>query len=1776
MSDTPTPVEPRDYTGNFDAEDDGHSPSPKREWMTAHFGPAQTAGGSVSTAGGAVAAATGPRGPRRATATTGLDPELRHNWVSVGPRNVGGRIRALIVHPTNPNIMYAGSAGGGVWKTIDRAESWFPLWHDEASLSVGAMAICRANPRVIWAATGEILGDNGQGVFRSADDGSTWTQHLVPGGLQFDAIAAHPTNDQIAWAVGPNGIFRTSNAGVGWDHFRPGDAFSDVAYSVDAANKATLFLVRATNADVVFLASPEAAAGANPLPAAGTIRNLLPDAAPISPTVITAGLTPVPFPPFPAPALPTVIPPRAPLRGKIAIASGTPNTAYVRFEAGGPHAGIFRSDNARPAANTPGTAINWRRIFDGRDFDAQTFGQNFLTVATTPDGANLATGMNEMHVFANSNQATALAAPPGPATGWFRQAIAGALWAFDRGHHSDQDATVFAPDPAGEGGFALWAANDGGISRCLNWSTGIGHPANPTFPVPVRAISWQKRSEGILASQAYDLTQSQAHPSVYGCGFQDNGVFASNGGPSWQIIFGADGGSIAFDPDDPYRLIASEQEDVLEIFMPGLLNREVLRRGVSPVVWPRSLREGFFPADTALFVAETAYDPRRGRRVLHARQGVLYGRSATGGERWQPEPLGQGLELRRVAPAGRGTSLRIAPSAGAVKLGLVPQFARAEPQPIAVVRCQSLVEGPFALTDGDTVTFSIDGAAVQTVTFRSPAFADIGHATAAEVAAAINVVVPALAWAVVLADPTGTTVVSRMPGTNLTLGGTASLGPPNGTFVAAAGHHALLQLQAFGQDLTGQNLTITNGGPVSTATFNHLAKPATPSERALGKLLKAEFDPTLVVVGSVMPTIGVRVTHTAAPLIAPVAQRVILTGIAVGTPAAPATIGVSPVPNPPLPPAFAGPSLVLSGGPWNLSANPALTISDGVTATTFTFNPGVAVANLNAVTPAEVRTLLAAHLAGLAPAARPLVSVDLDLAAEGLGKVTEITFSDGDPNHAWAGDGRGVLYRSSDGATNWETIMVDEILDQQLEVEAIAIHPTDPDIVLVGLVTTRVDKPSLVFRSTNRGASWSRASGPADAAGQAVGITGLEFDTDHPDVVYASTDGGVFRSTNAGKDWAPINEGLPNCKAMDIVFEPTTRTLRVGTWGRGVYERHVGSRPPEDVRLLIRANPIDTGLRPPVRGPDLLSIPPGGFSSESPDIKVTRLLPVAAAGTLIDGVEFDERIAHEPPTPGQSDVLVQVHNFGAFPTTNVRVTVMWAALVGGRPPALPAGFAAARLAGTLALDSNQGPWRVIGDGTIPSDALGHDVVAAGQPRVHRLPYVWPATVSDQPRIGILAIVTGGGDDVLRTETDVEQLVVNERKAAYRETPTLRTDDDQRIVLRSTTGTTFRLGSPIGGLATATILGFTLGAAQLTHAASASRATFNLALGAPSGIRVQVDVTAIAGFDNTDNFPVTAATSNDVAVRMVRDFTAANTAASGGTAGPRVAVMATGASRVAVTGGSAAPTLGFAPNPNLQPFVTGTVNGPFNLSAGAPQDLQILVRQDVTLVFASVTVAPVGAAPEIPRTTQIANLAAARAFEIRAAINAQLLHSGIPLVAEPQRFSLVVRRSVTEESGRDQITGGEQYADIVASPVAVATVAARTALFDLVTVYATDRVRRDRANRLYLRSTNLGNVAVTNARHRVWSIDPTGALPLTPTVIDAPKTANLNPTDSPIVEFTWNPGTGAAGSHLLVLAIVDHDPDRVTDPPASFATLEALDEFCRSHPNAALRMIELSA
>ena len=125
----------------------------------------------------------------------------------------------------------------------------------------------------------------------------------------------------------------------------------------------------------------------------------------------------------------------------------------------------------------------------------------------------------------------------------------------------------------------------------------------------------------------YDLTQHPRLPAVLGCGFQDNGALIGTGGPSWQFVLSADGGFIAFDPDDPYRIIATYQSGVSDVRFPGLLRDALplLRDGVVAGFWGRDLDDGFLSCDRAAFVAPTYFHPSQPGRVFTARRNRLYG-----------------------------------------------------------------------------------------------------------------------------------------------------------------------------------------------------------------------------------------------------------------------------------------------------------------------------------------------------------------------------------------------------------------------------------------------------------------------------------------------------------------------------------------------------------------------------------------------------------------------------------------------------------------------------------------------------------------------------------------------------------------------------------------------------------------------------------------------------------------------------------------------------------------------------------------------------------------------------------------------------------------------------------------------------------------------------------------------------------------------------------------------------------------------------------------------
>jgi photosystem II stability/assembly factor-like uncharacterized protein len=161
-------------------------------------------------------------------------------WVSVGPRNVNGRVKCLAVHPGDPQIVYAGAASGGVWKSIDGGQSWYSLWHDEESLSIGALAIAPTDPDVIYAATGEWAPTHnwtfpGAGLFASTDGGNTWTQHTGLVSRRVSQARVSPNDPNTIYVAGESGFEVSTDGGLTWNTLMTGE-ISDMVIDPNNGN----------------------------------------------------------------------------------------------------------------------------------------------------------------------------------------------------------------------------------------------------------------------------------------------------------------------------------------------------------------------------------------------------------------------------------------------------------------------------------------------------------------------------------------------------------------------------------------------------------------------------------------------------------------------------------------------------------------------------------------------------------------------------------------------------------------------------------------------------------------------------------------------------------------------------------------------------------------------------------------------------------------------------------------------------------------------------------------------------------------------------------------------------------------------------------------------------------------------------------------------------------------------------------------------------------------------------------------------------------------------------------------------------------------------------------------------------------------------------------------------------------------------------------------------------------------------------------------------------
>ena len=148
---------------------------------------------------------------------------------NIGPGGMSGRITSIDVVGSDPDIMYVGTASGGLWKSTSGGVTWEPIFNDQVTASVGAVAIQQSNPDVIWVGTGEGNPRNslngGYGIFKSLDGGKSWKSMGLEKTRHIHRVLIDPTNPNIVYvaAIGSpwgahseRGVYKTANGGKSW------------------------------------------------------------------------------------------------------------------------------------------------------------------------------------------------------------------------------------------------------------------------------------------------------------------------------------------------------------------------------------------------------------------------------------------------------------------------------------------------------------------------------------------------------------------------------------------------------------------------------------------------------------------------------------------------------------------------------------------------------------------------------------------------------------------------------------------------------------------------------------------------------------------------------------------------------------------------------------------------------------------------------------------------------------------------------------------------------------------------------------------------------------------------------------------------------------------------------------------------------------------------------------------------------------------------------------------------------------------------------------------------------------------------------------------------------------------------------------------------------------------------------------------------------------------------------------------------------------------------
>ncbi|HEX2786788.1 MAG TPA: T9SS type A sorting domain-containing protein [Ignavibacteria bacterium] len=418
------------------------------------------------------------------------------DWTLAGPINIEGRITTAVIDPVNPQIVYCGSANGGVWKSTNFCQTWTSIFDNQNTSSIGALAIDPNNPNIIYCGTGEANSLRsyypGTGMYKSVNGGANWTFIGLDSSFCIGNIAINPSNSQevyvasMGWTRRKNdqrGIYKSTNGGVNWSRsFFIADSVGAIDVAIDPSNPSRVFAAmweRQRREDYVKYGGIKS--GLYLSTNSGASWSQVSGGFPINDATL----------------------------GRISfdICRNSPQIMYALT--------AFANGNSRGLYKSTNDGVNWNQVnASGAASSNYAWFNRICKVHPTNPDVVICGGLN---MEASVNGGTSFSTLPAS--------------------HVDEHAVAFAPSNPG----FLVLGNDGGI----DYTTNAGLTWNESTTLPI--------------TQFYAGDISYLNPSTILGGTQDNGTIRTTGGLVWNEIYGGDGFYALVDYSNQQYVYASSQ-----------------------------------------------------------------------------------------------------------------------------------------------------------------------------------------------------------------------------------------------------------------------------------------------------------------------------------------------------------------------------------------------------------------------------------------------------------------------------------------------------------------------------------------------------------------------------------------------------------------------------------------------------------------------------------------------------------------------------------------------------------------------------------------------------------------------------------------------------------------------------------------------------------------------------------------------------------------------------------------------------------------------------------------------------------------------------------------------------------------------------------------------------------------------------------------------------------------------------------------------------------------